>query len=63
MRIDCFFVFAVFALFFLSPFFDKFSDFSQKFLFSIDEIAINIYYIKDILIFIYYSARKWFEGN
>lgn len=49
MRIDFFYVFAVFASSFLSPFFDKFSDFSQKFLFSIDEIAINIYYINIVL--------------
>ncbi|MFR1588138.1 hypothetical protein, partial [Eubacterium sp.] len=57
-----FYVFAVFASFFLSPFFDKFSDFSQKFLFSIDEIAINIYYIKYIkkkLFLVVVEGKKW----
>ena len=44
-----FYVFAAFAPSFRSPFFDRFSDFSQNFLFTIDEIAINIYYIKYIL--------------
>ena len=61
-RIECFYVFAVFASSFHSPFFDKFSDFSQKFLFSIDEIAINIYYIKYIkkkLFLVVVEGKKW----
>ncbi|MFR2096441.1 hypothetical protein, partial [Eubacterium sp.] len=57
-----FYIFAVFASSFRSPFFDKFSDFSQKFLFSIDEIAINIYYIKYIkkrLFLVVVEEKKW----